>query len=76
MSDDGMPICRDLTELDEDDCCETCHRETETGHDRLEVVRLDDGRQVRLCHAAENVLREEGLLTGEGAGAWPTDPHG
>lgn len=75
MSGNRVTTCRELGELEEDDCCSTCHADTATGHDRLELVRLDDGRLVRLCHAAEKVLRERGLLTGPGSGAWPTDPH-
>lgn len=75
MSDDEVPTCRELDDLEEDDCCSVCHDDTETGHDRLELVRLDDGRLVRVCHSAEKVLRQTGLLTGEGSGPWPPDPY-
>ena len=75
MNDAPSLTCRELDAVDDAECCEVCHRETDTGHDRLELVRLDDGRLVRICHAAEDVLRERGLLTVQGGGNWPTDPH-
>lgn len=55
--------CRDLDELGDEDCCESCHQTTASGHDRLNLVVLDDGRMVRVCHVAFDALQEAGLLT-------------
>lgn len=63
MSTEERLTCRDLDELGDEDCCEPCHEATATGHDRLSLVELDDGRMVRVCHVAFDALREAGLLT-------------
>lgn len=63
MSAEKRLTCRDLDELGDESCCEPCHQATTTGHDRLNLVELDDGRMVRVCRSAFDALQEVGLLT-------------
>lgn len=63
MSEEERMTCRDLDELGDEDCCETCHEATDSGHDRLNLIELNDGRMVRVCHVAFDALQEAGLLT-------------
>lgn len=63
MSDETKLTCREIDELGAGDCCGLCHEATRTGHDRLRLVELDDGRMARVCHVAFDALREVGLLT-------------
>lgn len=63
MNEEKRLTCRDLDELGDTSCCEACHQATATGHDRLNLIELDDGRMVRVCHTAFDALQEAGLLT-------------
>lgn len=65
--DDAPPLsCRDLDAIDEDVWCSACHAEERRGAHRLRTLVLADGRRVRVCHAAEKALREEGRMEGGG----------
>lgn len=60
MSEERRTTCRDLDELGDEDCCQPCHEATATGHERLSLVELDDGRIIRNSGVPRRLRRPPG----------------